>query len=653
MDPGGQTTTEGARHLRREGASHLSDEAPVRRLGGPAGALSAALSVGLSAYALYWVLFIVQPQVYRVSFLLIALVLTFLLFPSRRGDLRGVSALDWLLVAAAAIALAWPLVDFGAFIYRATDPTRIDLMLGSIAILLVLEAARRSVGWILPVTAIGFLAYGWAGPAFDRIGLPLLAHRGYGIDRLIGTLYMTLEGVFGVPLDVAATYIVLFTIYGAVLEYSGAGAFFINWSLAAMGRSRSGAGAGRTVTLAGFLLGTVSGSGVATTVMLGSVSWPLLKRAGYKPETGGAILSAAGIGALLSPPTLGAAAFLIAEFLRISYLQVLVMATIPTLLYYLSIFLMIEADSRRLGTQPAAADSPGLGYLTTRYWYHFTSLAAIAVLMVAGMSAFRAVFWATALAFALSFVRRESALTPARLVAALRAGATGVLGVTATTATAGIIVGVVTLTGLGLKIAGLIVALAAGHLFLTVLYAAIAVWLLGLAVPVTASYIIAAVMVAPALTQAGVAPLAAHMFIFYYAVLSEVSPPTALSPFAAAAITGANPFRTMMLTWKYTLPAFLVPFVFTLSREGMGVLMQGSVASIVSASTTAAVGVGALAAGFGGWIRREASVPERSALVVGGLLLFYASRWTDAAGFVITAVVLILHLNRQPPGKRV
>ena len=653
MDPGGQTTTKGASRLRREGASHLSDEAPVRRLGGAAGALSAALSVGLSGYALYWVLFIVQPQVYRVSFLLIALVLTFLLFPSRRGDLRGVSALDWLLVVAAAIALAWPIVDFDAFIYRATDPTRTDLVLGSIAILLVLEAARRSVGWILPVTAAGFLAYGWAGPAFDRIGLPLLAHRGYGIDRLIGTLYMTLEGVFGVPLDVAATYIVLFTIYGAVLEYSGAGAFFINWSLAAMGRSRSGAGAGRTVTLAGFLLGTVSGSGVATTVMLGSVSWPLLKRAGYKPETGGAILSAAGIGALLSPPTLGAAAFLIAEFLRISYLQVLVMATIPTLLYYLSIFLMIEADSRRLGTQPAAADSPGLGYLTKRYWYHFTSLAAIALLMVIGMSAFRAVFWATALAFALSFVRRESALTPARLLGALRAGSTGVLGVTATTATAGIIVGVVTLTGLGLKIAGLIVALAAGHLFLTVLYAAIAVWLLGLAVPVTASYIIAAVMVAPALTQAGVAPLAAHMFIFYYAVLSEVSPPTALSPFAAAAITGANPFRTMMLTWKYTLPAFLVPFVFTLSREGLGVLMQGPVANIVSASTTAAIGVGALAAGFGGWIRREASVPERLALVAGGLLLFYASRWTDAAGFVITAVVLILHFNRQPPRERV
>lgn len=628
------------------------DEAPTRQLGGFAGGLASALCAGLSLYALYWVLFIVQPQVYRISFLLIALVLSFLLFPARKGDLRGVSPLDWLLVAASIVVMAWPLVDFSGFIYRATDPKPIDVVLGCIAVLLVLEATRRSVGWILPVTAAGFLVYAYAGPQFDRVGLSLLAHRGYGIERLIGTLYMTLEGIFGVPLDVAATYIVLFTIYGAVLEYSGAGAFFINWAMAAMGRSRSGAGPGRTVTLAGFLLGTVSGSGVATTVMLGSVSWPLLKRAGYKPETGGAILSAAGIGALLSPPTLGAAAFLIAEFLRISYLQVLVMATVPTLLYYLSIFLMIEADSRRLGTCPAIAETPGLLALTKRYWYHFTSLVAIAVLMISGMSAFRAVFWATVLAFALSFVRRESALVPARAFAALRAGGTGVLGVAATTATAGIIVGVVTLTGLGLKIAGIIVALAAGRLFLTVLYSAVAVWLLGLAVPVTASYIIAAVMVAPALTQTGVPPVAAHMFIFYYAVLSEVSPPTALSPFAAAALTGGNPFRTMMLTWKYTLPAFLVPFVFTLSPQGMGVLLQAPASDVLIASTTAAIGVGALAAGLGGWIKGPAALPERVALVAGGLLLFYASQIADLAGFAITAVVLILHLVRTRTNPR-
>ena len=627
-----------------------ADEAPTRRLDGTTGRIASGLAIGLSLYALYWVLFVVQAQFYRASFLLIALVLTFLWVPAGRKSATHaskVSALDWTLIAATTIALAWPLLDFSRIVYRAADPTGVDMALGVVAILLVLEATRRTVGWILPATAAGFLFYAWAGPWFDTVGLPLFAHRGYGPDRLVGTLYMTLEGIFGVPLDVAATYIILFTIYGAVLERSGAGQFFIDWAMAAMGKSRSGAAPGRTVTVAGFLLGTVSGSGVATTVMLGSVSWPMLRRAGFTPETGGAILSAAGIGALLSPPTLGAAAFLIAEFLRISYLQVLVMATIPTVLYYLSILLMIEADSRFIGARPAEVETPSLGTLTRRYGYHFTSLVAIAVLMVAGFSAFRAVFWATVLAVALSFMRPETALTPRRLLDALRAGAVGVLGVIATTATAGIIVGVVTLTGLGLKIAGIIVALAGGYLALTVLYSALAVWILGLAVPVTASYIIAAVMVAPALVQSGVPPAAAHMFIFYYAVLSEVSPPTALSPFAAAALTGGNPFVTMMLTWKYTLPAFVVPLVFTLTPEGSGLLLQAPVQTVLVTALSAAVGIGAFAACFGGWIFKPATLAERALMGVAGTLLVFADVRLDALGLVLTAVVVILHRRRQ------
>ena len=230
---------------------------------------------------------------------------------------------------------------------------------------------------------------------------------------------------------------------------------------------------------------------------------------------------------------------------------------------------------------------------------------------------------------------RETALTPRRLTAALKAGAVGVLGVAATTATAGIIVGVVTLTGLGLKIAGIIVALAGGRLVLTVVYSAIAVWMLGLAVPVTASYIIAAVMVAPALVQAGVAPVAAHMFIFYYAVLSEVSPPTALSPFAAAAITGGNPFKTMMLTWRYTLPAFVVPFVFTLTPDGLGVLLLAPVVTVVVSSGTAAVGVAALAAAFGGWLLGPLGQVERVLLATGGGLLVYASTYADLFGLAL------------------
>jgi TRAP-type uncharacterized transport system fused permease subunit len=234
------------------------------------------------------------------------------------------------------------------------------------------------------------------------------------------------------------------------------------------------------------------------------------------------------------------------------------------------------------------------------------------------------------------------------MAAALEDGAMGVLGVCATTATAGIIVGIVTLTGLGLKISGLIVALAGGHLTLTVVYSAAAVWMLGLAVPVTASYIIAAVMVAPALVQAGVPDVAAHMFIFYYAVLSEVSPPTALSPFAAAALTGGNPFATMMLTWKYTLPAFLVPFVFTLTPQGLGVLMEGTPAAIATATLTAAAGIAALAAAFGGWIRTPATRLERGLAGLAGGLLCYAAGWADLIGFAIVGVVLILHFGWHP-----
>ena len=590
---------------------------------------------------------ILDAHLYRTSFLLMALAATFLLYPARRtarGDRP--SPLDWALVALSALALGWPIFDRAAFPYRSATPTAMDVALGTAAILLVLEATRRTAGWILATTAALFIVYAYVGPLLDLVGLSAIGHRGYYPDRLVGTLYMTLDGIFGVPLDVAATYIVLFTVYGAVLEHSGAGRFFIDWSLAAMGRSPSAAAPGRSVTIAGFLLGTVSGSGVATTVTLGSLAWPILRRAGYSAETSGAIFAAAGIGAVLSPPTLGAAAFLLAEFLEISYLQVLVAATVPMLLYYLSAFLMIEADSRRADIRAIALETPPLRELTLRYGYHFLSLIVIAGLMAAGMTAFRAVLWATVIAVGLSFIRPETALWPARLAGALEAGGRGVLSIAATTATAGIIVGVVSLTGLGLKLAGLIVSLAGASRPLTILFAALAVWILGLAVPVTASYIISAVMIAPALTQVGIPPVAAHMFIFYYAVLSDVSPPTALSPYAAAAITGGDAMRTTLLTWKYTLPAFLVPFAFTLAPEGMGLLLRGPIADVLRASLSAAIGVGALAVGLGGWLRRAATPAERAAAGVAGLLLVYPSAACDAAGLVLFVLVAALHLAR-------
>ena len=621
-------------------------EVQTRQLTGFQNRLVTTLAAGLSLYALYAVVAIVQPQVYRVSFLLISLVLTFILYPTLPAWRGRVGIPDWLLAGIAVVVLAWPIVDFDQFVRRAATPSQLDVLFGAITTLLVVEATRRTVGWILPVTAVAFLLYGYYGPSLELIGLDLFAHRGYTLARLIGTLYMTLEGIFGVPLKVAGTYIVLFTIFGAMLQHSGAGQFFINWTMSAFGRSKSGAGPGRTVTLSGFLLGTVSGSGVATTVTLGAVAWPMLRRAGFSAEVGGGILSASGIGAIMAPPTMGAAAFLIAEFLQITYLQVILMAIVPAVLYYLSIMLMIEADARRLGTKAVDVNLPSVGELTRRSGYQFLPLIAIVVFLVSGMTPFLAVFLATMVAILLSFVRSDTALKPKRLVTALETGGRAVLAVVSTTATAGVIVGVVTLTGLGLKISNIIVDLAGGSLFFTVFYAAVAVWLLGLAVPVTASYIIAAVMIAPALTEVGVSEVAAHMFIFYYAVLSEVSPPTALSPFAAAAITGGNPFKTMMLTWKYTLPAFLVPFAFTLSPEGLGVLLRAPLADILTTVSTAVVGILALVMGLGGWLRQAATPLERTLATTGGLLLFYATAITDLAGAALFVTAIAVHLGR-------
>jgi TRAP transporter 4TM/12TM fusion protein len=604
------------------------------------------LAFGLAAYALYWVIGIVAPQIYRPSFLLIALILTFLLYPGRSRSLARITVVDWTLIALSIAALVWPIVDVDRFVYRAATPDGIDLVLGGILIGVVLEATRRTVGLILPVTAAVFLLYAQAGPVLDRIGLSLIAHRGYSIERVIGTLYITLEGILGVPLDVAATYIVLFTVYGAVVEHSGAGRFFVDWAMAAIGRTRRASGPGRTVTLAGYLLGSVSGSGVANTVMLGSVCWPMMRRAGYPPDTGGAILAAAGIGAILAPPVMGAAAFLIAEFLNITYFEVVKMAAIPAALYYVSIVLTVEADSRRLNLRPADVGVESLWVVTRRGWYFFASLLSIAVLMATGVTAFLAVFWATVVAVAVSFFNREHALGPRRLVAALASGGQSVVPVIATTAAAGIIVGVVTLTGLGLKAASLIVTLAAGQLVLTVVYSALAVWVLGLAVPVTACYIIAAVMVAPALTQVGIPAAAAHMFVFYYAVLSEVSPPTALSPFAAAALTGGSPFRTTMLTWKYTVPAFVVPFMFTLTPRGAAVLLDAPAAEILWVSGMAVVGVAAIAAGSGGYIRRPATTLERALAVAGGLLMFSADLRLGAVGLALLGICVATNARR-------
>jgi TRAP transporter 4TM/12TM fusion protein len=495
-------------------------------------------------------------------------------------------------------------------------------------------------------------------------------HKGYEVSRLVGYMYMTLEGVFGTAVDVSATLIILFTIFGAFLQFTNAGKFFIDFAFSAMGGKSSGVG--KTIVLSSFLLGGPSGSGVATTVTVGSVAAPMLDKVGYDKNAAGGLLAAGGLGAIISPPVLGAAAFLIADFLKISYLDVLLMACIPTILFYLGLFVMVEIDVKKYNMSAIKIDKVDTAWnLAKKYWYHFFSLISIVVFMMMGFSPVMSVFWATVLSALTSMLRADTAILPwdlfsgkqpvlktfyeSNLIKALANGSSGVISIAATCIGAGLIVGTVTLTGLGLKFSSIIIQLADGSLLLTAIYTAMIVWVVGLAVPVTASYIICAVITAPALINLGVPAFAAHMFIFYYAVLSEVSPPTALSPFAAAAICKGNPYKTTLQSWKYVAPAILVPFMFVLDKSGSALLLMGSTKALANAdwmqiawvSFTAAAGVIALAGGLQGWFLAKTNVLERWVLILSGVCLAYPSNYSDIAGFVGFTLVVLMQFIRN------
>lgn len=691
------------------------EEGAFNRLGGAIGTAITAMAVAVSFFHLYAAYEVVPAQVLRPTHVGMVLVLCFLLFPMAHRFRDRIRWWDYLMAAASAAVVVYILSQGAYFGDRATMPTQTDFLVGVVLIVLLLEGTRRATGWIMPAVSLMFLLYAIYGNHLP----PPWTHRGYAVEDMVAHLYMTLEGIFGTTVDVSSSLIILFTIFGAVLQQSGAGRFFIDFSFAAMGGRRNAAG--RAVVLSSFLLGGPSGSGVATTVTIGTVAYPLLEKAGYDKNAAGGLLSAGGIGAIISPPVLGAAAFLIAEFLKISYFDVILMALIPTVLYYFSIFCMVEVDARRHGGSGELLVAKGeLWRLTKRYWFHFGSLISIIAFMLLGFSPVLAVFWSTMLAMAASRLRSDTAMVPwwaaiplaislaivvadlvripgassltgaiwllllipmvatavigiarpqadpsaGRFVAAMRDGTTGVLNVAATCATAGIIVGVVTLTGLAQRFADIIIGYAQGSLLLTAIFTGAIVWIVGLAVPVTASYIMCAVIAAPALIKLGVPDFAAHMFIFYYAVLSEVSPPTALSPFAAAAITGGDPYKTTLQAWKYTMPAFLLPFVFVLDPIGAGILLTipkgGTWVDVALIVAKSAIGMLVLAGAAQGWALRRTTRLERILLLLSGLLLVLPMlveaivrttlgvdlAYTAPMGLALAAIVIAMQVMR-------
>lgn len=616
-------------------------------------------------------------QYYLLWFLALVLPLVFVCYrPSARrkkgtartNDNPGI--LDWILCGLSFVTCLYPLVPFlsggfDEFLNRQGSLNTTDVIMGAVLLLLIVEATRRTTGLILPIFCVMFFLYSYYG-GYIPINWPG-AHSGQNFDQIINALYNDASGFYGIPLDVCATYIVLFTIYGAVLDKTGAAGFFIDLSFSLFKKSK--AAPGRTVALSGFLLGTVSGSGTATAVSLGAVTWPVLKKAGYPKENAGGMLAASGIGAILSPPTLGAAAFIIAELLNVSYGVVLLWAVVPTLLYYLGIFLAIEIDSRKIDvgevTPPALKTWP----IFKRGFYHFISLGVIVFFLGIGIAPFKAVVFATGIGilFGVIEIIRQHMGNPKQMVSelwnvvysALSTGIRSVLPVASVCAAAGIIVSTITKTGLGQVLSNILVGFANALsndptivLILACVFSAIAVTILGLAVPVTASFIISWVIIGPALISMGISEPAVAMFIFYYAVLSEVSPPTALAAVASAAITGGKVIATMWQACKYSIPAFLVPLAFTFTPQGGGLVAQNGFLGALWTLGVSALAVTALAAGAGGWIIWHAGWPERVLAFIAAGTLLYLQPLSIAvgAGALVLAVIVHVVLRRKDHG---
>ena len=574
--------------------------------------------VAFVAWSLYGAVFPVETYLFRMVHMGFIFILSFLVFPFSKTSGRWLGWVDILLAALGAATIAYALLDVDEFIRRSTVPEPVDFFLGVAAIVLLVEISRRVVGNAFTLVLVGFLLYAY----FGRFVPGPLSHKGYDLDRIVGHMYMTLEGIFGVPLSVSVSFVTLFVVYGTFMDVAGAGSFWLDLSLAVMGSTSSSAGRGAVITTA--LLGGPQGSGVATTMSVSPVMWPILKKAGYSPNMAAGLIAAGGIGAVISPPLMGAAAFLIMQFLDVSFWEVVIMVLVPTLLYYLGTFFMVEMEARKFKFTPPEASGKTARMVMQTKGYHLISLIVLVALLGLGRSPASSAIWAivtTVLTSFLSKDRREW-LLPSRIIEAAVEGARNMLPVAGLLAAAGMIVGVFSLTGLGLKISSLIMSLSGGYTIAALFLALVASMIVGLSLPITATYIMTVVMVAPALVKVGLQAHVAHMLAFYFAVLSEVSPPVGLSPSAAAAVTGGNPFGAMMHAWKYSLPAFLVPFFFSASATGANLLLVGaSLGGFILAATSSCASLFFLSLGIVGYMWAALPTVDRVFLILAAVVI--------------------------------
>jgi TRAP transporter 4TM/12TM fusion protein len=622
----------------------------MSKMQGKAAMALGALYVGFVGWSLYGAIFPVETYIFRMVHMAFIFALAFLVYPIRPGAGRWTRWLDLILALLGVATIAYSFIDMDQFVRRSTLPEPLDLFFGIVAILLLLEISRRIVDNTFTLVVVGFLLYMYFGNYFPDI----ISHKSYDLDRIVGHMYMTLEGIFGVPLSVSASFVMLFVVYGTFMDVAGAGGFWLDLSLATMGRQSASAGRGAVITSA--LLGGPQGSGVATTMSVTPIMWPILKKAGYSPDMAAGLIATGGIGAVLSPPLMGAAAFIIMQFMGVTFWDVVVMVTVPTILYYIGTLFMVELEARKYSFAPPEAEAQTVRQVMRSKGYHLLSIVVLVALLVFwNKSPEYAALGAIAATILTSFLSRDRDewLTPGKIIVAITEGAKNVLPVAVLLAAAGLIVGTFTLTGLGLKISSIIMSVSGGSVLAAIVLAMCASMLIGLSLPITATYIMTVVMVAPALVKLGIPMHVAHLLAFYFAVLSEVSPPVGLSPCAAAAITGGNPFGSMMQAWKYSLPAFLVPFYFSTTTVGYSLLiLGGNWPDFLLATATSVCSLFFVSLGIIGYLRRKFPIVERVLLIITALAMVIAPIGWSIPGLapLLAGILMILHHLRVTRG---
>lgn len=604
--------------------------------------LVAALAISFSLFQLYTATFgVLDAQLQRGIHLGFGLMLVYLLYPTRKSWSRTkLHPLDLLLAILGAAAPAYVVYEYQHLVMRAGTVTSTDLAVGVLGIVLVIEAARRVVGLPMVCVVLAFLAYAFLGPYMPGV----LAHRGLTLSQLVSHLYYTTEGIFGIPLGVSSTFIFLFILFGAYLESTGLGKFFIDLANSIAGWASGGPA--KVAVLSSGLMGTVSGSSVANVVGTGSLTIPMMKKLGYHKDFAGAVEAAASTGGQLMPPVMGAAAFLMAEFVGVPYIEVVGAAIVPALLYFAGILLGVHFEAKRNNLKGIPRSQlPKMGELLRTRGHLALPLIVIVYLLVSGYTPMRAALVAIVLAILCSALRKSTRMKPIEIVKGLENGARNVLGVLVACAAAGIIIGVVTKTGVGLKLASGLLDLSGGMMLPTMFFTMITAIILGMGVPTTANYVITSTIAAPAIVQMGVPMLAAHMFVFYFGIIADITPPVALAAYAGSGISGGNPLKTGINASKLAIAAFIIPYIFVLSPVIL--MIDATPFTFISATLTAIIGMVALSSALIGYLAADCKPLERVALIAGGLLMIIPGFVTDSVGIVIFLAILFIQNRRK------